>query len=195
MKEPLPLATIHDAVLEFLRDRDDAVLCGAHAVNAYVSRSRMTQDVDLLSPRGFGLCTELGEFLSARFHMKLCVYEVRDGCRYRIYQVREFSNQHLIDVWFVGQLPPSQRVAEVLVLTPPELIVHKVTSMVRRLSPHRDTDKADIYRLLLTFPELKMEEGLVAARLRATGADAAVFAVWKELVAPEFLPDDEDSGY
>jgi len=31
MREPLPLATIHDAVLEFLRDRDDAVLFGAQA--------------------------------------------------------------------------------------------------------------------------------------------------------------------
>ncbi len=36
MREPLPLATIHDAVLEFLRGRTDAVLFGAHAVNAYV---------------------------------------------------------------------------------------------------------------------------------------------------------------
>ena len=36
MRETLPLATIHDAVLEFLRGRTDAVLFGAHAVNAYV---------------------------------------------------------------------------------------------------------------------------------------------------------------
>lgn len=34
MSEPLPLATIHDAVLEFLRNRDDAALFGAQAVNA-----------------------------------------------------------------------------------------------------------------------------------------------------------------
>jgi hypothetical protein len=34
MKVPLPLATIHDAVLNFLRNRDDAVLFGAQAVNA-----------------------------------------------------------------------------------------------------------------------------------------------------------------
>jgi hypothetical protein len=34
MREPLPLATIHDAVLTFLRGRDDAVLYGAQAVNA-----------------------------------------------------------------------------------------------------------------------------------------------------------------
>lgn len=43
MREPHPLAIIHDAVLEFLRGRDDAVLYGVHAVNAYVSEPRMTQ--------------------------------------------------------------------------------------------------------------------------------------------------------
>jgi hypothetical protein len=32
MKEPLPLATIHEAVLEFLRNREDAVLFGAQFV-------------------------------------------------------------------------------------------------------------------------------------------------------------------
>jgi hypothetical protein len=51
MREPLPLATIHDAILEFLRGRTDAVLFGAQAVNAYVDEPRMTQDVDILSPR------------------------------------------------------------------------------------------------------------------------------------------------
>jgi 4-hydroxy-tetrahydrodipicolinate reductase len=48
MREPLPLATIHDAVLEYLRGRDDAVLFGSHAVNAYVTEARMTQDVDIV---------------------------------------------------------------------------------------------------------------------------------------------------
>jgi hypothetical protein len=51
MREPLPLATIHDAILEFLQGRDDAVVFGAQAVNAYVGEPRMTQGVDLLSPR------------------------------------------------------------------------------------------------------------------------------------------------
>src|ERR1041385_4646298 len=37
MREQLPLATIHDAVLEYLRGRDDVVVFGAQAVNAYVS--------------------------------------------------------------------------------------------------------------------------------------------------------------
>src|ERR1019366_8507587 len=36
MGEPLPLARIRDTILEFLRNREDAVLFGAQAVNAYV---------------------------------------------------------------------------------------------------------------------------------------------------------------
>ncbi|MGZ3380991.1 MAG: nucleotidyl transferase AbiEii/AbiGii toxin family protein, partial [Isosphaeraceae bacterium] len=69
MREPLPLATIHDAVLEFLRGRTDAVLFGAHAVNAYVDEPRMTQDVDILSPRAAELAEELRVYLSGKFQI------------------------------------------------------------------------------------------------------------------------------
>ncbi|MEX0818559.1 MAG: hypothetical protein WD070_03170, partial [Pirellulaceae bacterium] len=48
MGEPFPLATIHDAVIEFLRGREDAALFGAQAVNAYIDDPRMTQHVDIL---------------------------------------------------------------------------------------------------------------------------------------------------
>ena len=65
MREPLPLATIHEAVLEFLRGRDDVVLFDAQAVNAYVDEPRMTQDVDLLAVRaaagGSKLCVFHGD--------------------------------------------------------------------------------------------------------------------------------------
>jgi len=43
MNEPLPLAILQDAVLDFLRGRDDAVVFGAQAVNAYVAEPRMSQ--------------------------------------------------------------------------------------------------------------------------------------------------------
>ena len=51
MKEELPLASIHAGVFEFLRDRDDALIFGAQAVNAYVHEPRMTQDVHVMSTR------------------------------------------------------------------------------------------------------------------------------------------------
>jgi hypothetical protein len=41
MQEQLPLATIQQAILEFLRNRDDTVLFGAQAVNAYVGEPRI----------------------------------------------------------------------------------------------------------------------------------------------------------
>jgi hypothetical protein len=67
MKEPLPLARIHDAVLEFLRNREDAALFGAQAVNAYVDEPRMTQDVDIMSDRAATLANELREYLIRPF--------------------------------------------------------------------------------------------------------------------------------
>lgn len=62
-REKLPLATIQNAVLEFLRDRKDAVVFGAQAVNAYVKEPRMTQEIDLLSTRAEDLAGELQEYL------------------------------------------------------------------------------------------------------------------------------------
>ena len=81
MREPLPLATIHDAVLEFLRGRTDAVLFGAHAVNAYVDESRMTQDVDILSPRAAELAEELRVISPSVFRSPFGIWTVADGIR------------------------------------------------------------------------------------------------------------------
>src|SRR5947208_16284675 len=97
MREAHPLAEIHDAVLEFLRGRDDAALFGAQAVNAYVDEPRMTQDVDILSPRAAELAEELRDFLNRRFQIAVRTREVRDGIGYRVYQVQNPKNRHLID--------------------------------------------------------------------------------------------------
>jgi hypothetical protein len=98
MREPLPLATIHDAVLEFLRARTDAVLFGAHAVNAYVEESRMTQDVDVLSPRAAELAEELRRHLAEKFQIAVRILTVADGKGHRLYQIRKPKNRHLVDV-------------------------------------------------------------------------------------------------
>jgi hypothetical protein len=195
-REELPLATIHDAVLEFLRGREDAVLFGAQAVNAYVEKARMTEDVDVMSPRAPELAEEVRAFLNKRFHIAVRVREVKEGIGYRVYQVRKPKNRHLVDVRPVERLPPHQRVDDVQVLTPPELISSKVLSMVNRSKkPEGRIDQADAERLLLTFPELKTEEGQVAECLRAAGASEPVFAEWRKLVAEELLPPDEDEGF
>jgi len=196
MDEPLPLATIHDAVLEFLQDRNDAALYGAQAVNAYVKEPRMTQDVDIAMTAAVELAEELRKYLNQRFLIAVRVRAVKEGIGYRVYQVRKPENRHLIDIRPVETLPPANRVKKVLVVTPPELIANKVISMVSR--SHRAKgliDEADVYRLLLTFPELKTEQGPVAERLAAHEATREALAAWKTLVAEEILPEDEEEGY
>ena len=196
MHEPLPLATIHEAVLEFLRGREDAVLFGAQAVNAYVKEPRMTQDVDIASPRAEELAEELRTFLNEKFHIAVRVRTVRGGIGYRIYQIQKPENRHLVDVRPIAVLPPCQRVEEVLVVTPPELIAGKVMAWRRRQGkPKAGTDWRDLAELLLTFPELKMVEGPVSERLRAAGAPTEVMTAWQEVVAQEILPEDDTDEF
>src|SRR3990172_1641660 len=98
VKEPLPLSTIQEAVLEFLQGRNDAVVYGAQAVNAYVDEPRMTQDVDILSTRARELTDELREYLHARFQFSLRVRIIKDGLGFRLYQVRKPKSRDLVDV-------------------------------------------------------------------------------------------------
>lgn len=196
MSEPHPLAAVHGAILEFLRGRSDAVLYGAQAVNAYVAEARMTQDVDIASPRAAELAEELRAFLHVRFRIAVRVREVKEGAGYRIYQVRKPKNRHLVDVRPVASLPPAKRVKQILVVTPPELIANKVMAFTgRRGQPKAGTDWRDLAMLLLTFPQLKAEEGPVAERLRAAGAPPEMMDAWKELVAQDIQPEDEDGEF
>ena len=196
MREPLPLATIHEAVLEFLRGRDDAVLFGAQAVNAYVDEPRMTQDVDILAIRAAELAEELRDLLHQRFQIAVRIRDIQAGTGYRIYQVRTPKNRHLVDIRSVHELPPHDRMDDVLILTPVELIRMKVLSMVARPQTAKGlTDAADLRRLLLAFPELKCEHGAVSERLLANGATEKTLAAWHDLVHQEILPDDDESEF
>jgi hypothetical protein len=195
-QEPLPLATIHHAVLEFLRDRNDVVVFGAQAVNAYVSEPRMTQDIDLLSSRASEFSQELREYLSQRFHIAVRVRQVSEGRGYRVFQVRKSGNRHLVDIRPVQTLPRARRIAQVLVMAPEELIASKVIAYhLRRGKPKSGTDWRDLAMLLLTFPHLKHDPSPVVDCLRVAGADAAVLAVWEELVSQEIQPSDEDDEF
>lgn len=196
MHEPLPLATIHDAVLKFLRGRDDAVLFGAQAVNAYVGEPRMTQDIDLISNRAAALAEEIRDHLAKIFHIAVRVREIGEGRGYRLFQVQKSGNRHLVDLRPVAQLPPAQRIEQVLVLTPPELIASKVIAFYqRRGKPKSGTDWRDLALLLLTFPELKQERGAVLDRLLTANADAAVLNLWSELVVQEMQLEDEEDEF
>jgi Nucleotidyl transferase AbiEii toxin, Type IV TA system len=193
--EEVPLAAIFREVLEFLGGRADVIMFGAHAVNAYCEPERMTQDVDLLSTHASELAEQLRERLAERLRIATRVREVVPGQGFRIYQVRKPSNRHLVDVRQIDLLPASQQFAGVEVIAPPELIAMKVISMVHRAGrPKAGTDLVDVQRLLLTFPELKTEDGRVADRLRHMSASEDVLSRWRELAHAPITPD-EDEGY
>jgi hypothetical protein len=196
MQERLPLATIQNAVLEFLRDRDDLAVFGAQAVNAYVSEPRMTQDIDILSTRAAELAEELREHLSNRFRIAVRVREVGAGRGFRLYQIQKTGNRHLVDLRPIEALPPTQRISGVLVVSPAELIAGKVIAYhQRRGNPKSGTDWRDLAVLLLQFPDLKRQDGPVAERLKAAGASPSVMAAWQDLVAQDIQPADEDEEF
>jgi hypothetical protein len=193
-REPLPLATIHDAVLEFLRGHSDAVLFGAQAVNAYVDESRMTQEVDIMSPRAADFAEELAQHLNDRFHIAVRVRKIGAGRGFRVFQIQKPKDRHLADVRQVKELPPAERVRKVLVVSPGELIAGKVMAYYhRRGTPKSGTDRRDIAMLLLQFPELKAEAGPVRDRLSAAHANSAVLATWHKIVNQDIsLANEED---
>lgn len=192
-KEPLPLATIQASVFEFLRNRDDVVVFGAQAVNAYVGEPRMTQDIDLMSIRAEELAEELREYLSQKFYIAVRVREVKEGQGYRIYQVQSSGNRHLVDLRKVRNLPNAQRIEQVLVIAPPDLVASKVISYYqRRGKPKSGTDWRDLAMLLLTFPELKQESSQVLNCLLVGEPNEKILEFWQEVVQMEIEAEDDE---
>lgn len=193
MDEPLPLTSIHEAIFEFLRDREDVAVFGAHAVNAYVSEPRMTQDIDLISPRAETLSRELRDYLGRRFHIAVRVRRVSSGRGYRLYQIRKSGNRHLADVRIAGTLPETRLVGQIRIIAPVDLIAGKVVSFCkRRAKPKSGTDWRDVAMLLLAFPELKRDPGPVTDKLRTANAGSDVLNAWRELVNQVIEPENED---
>ncbi len=196
MNDPLPKGTIQQAVFGFLAGQDDAAILGAMAVNAYVDERRMTEDVDIVSPREPELAEELRQHLSERFKIAVCVRAVRGGNGFRLYQIAKARNRHLVDIRLAASMPPSQRIDGVLVVTPAEVIAGKVISCVQRKgTPKSFTDRRDLALMLLKFPELKVQHGLVEQTLGTHGAGEESHDFWRQLVAEEILPGDEDDEF
>ncbi len=196
MREPLPLAAIHEAVLEFLRGREDVVVFGATAVNAYVDEPRMTQDIDLMSTRAAALAEELREHLSRQFTIAVRIREVPRAKGYRLFQIQKSGNRHLVDVRAVDSLPKANLIESIAVASPTELIAQKVISyQSRRGQPKSGTDWRDLAMLLLTFPELRSESGAVLDALSALNANNEVIQTWRELVTQEIRVPDSDSEF
>lgn len=188
--EPLPLSKIQQAVLEFLQGRDDAVLFGAQAVNAYVSEPRATQDVDILSTRAKELSEELRQHLSDMFHIAVRVREIVEGKGFRVYQVRKEGNRHLVDLRAIDEFPSTETIENVQVLSPVELIASKVISYhSRKGKPKSGTDWRDIAVLLLRFPNLKEK---VEENLHSRKVEKGVLDSWLQISNQEFQAGDDD---
>jgi len=193
MHEALPLSKIHGAVLEFLQGREDAVLFGAQAVNAYVAEPRATQDVYVMSSRAHEFSEELRKHLSDLFHIAVRVREVAGGKGLRIYQVRKEGNRHLVDVRPVASFPKTQVFENIKVVSPDELIASKVTSHISRYGQSKGwTDRRDLTVLLLKFPELKTSTGAVRSLLEQRNAEPAAIELWEELVSTDLQIEVDD---
>ena len=159
MAEPLPLASLQQAVLEILRGRNDVV------------------------------AQELRAYLRQRFHIAVRVRRVRAGRGLRVFQMRKAGNRHLVDLRSVETLPTAERLAGILVMAPAELVASKVIAYhQRRGQPKAGTDWRDLALLLLKFPALKSDPGPVGERLHAAGAAPGVLAEWKALIARRYDP-------
>jgi hypothetical protein len=124
------------------------------------------------------------------------VREIGAGKGYRLYQVQQGGNRHLVVLRSVINLPLARRIEDVLVMAPAELIASKVISFYqRRGKPKAGTDWRDLALLLLTFPELKQESSLVLDCLQAADADVQILNTWRELVQMEIEPEEEDDEF
>ena len=196
MNEPLPKGVIQQAVVDFLKGREDAAVFGAMAVNAYIEERRMTEDIDIVSPRAKELAEELRKHLNDRFHIAVRVRSVRGEIGFRLYQLAKPKNRHLVDVRPTDSLPSVERVDGVLVVTPPEVIAGKVISCIRRKGkPKSFTDRRDLAHMLLKFPEYKVVHGEIEQRLRARNADEEILAFWQQLVAEEIIAEEDDDEF
>jgi hypothetical protein len=196
MREQLPLAVIQEAVLEFLQDRNDVVIFGAQAVNAWVSEPRMTQDIDLISTCAADLAEEIRKMLAEHFQIAVRIREVKAGLGYRIYQLQKVGNRHLIDIRAVKVLPPSERIENVLVMAPAALIAYKVIAFYQRRGKAKaGTDWRDIAMLLLAFPHLKVEPEVVTTELINANAAPEIIDIWQDFVRQDIQPMDEDEDF
>lgn len=192
-REEVPLAAIFREVFTFIVGSTDLMVCGAHAVNAYVEPERMTQDVNLLSPRARDVSEELREHLAKRLTIAARVREVVPATGFRVYQLRTPKNRHLVDVRQSLPLPAFREIEGVRIVAPTDLLAMKVISAANRRGAEKGlSDRLDAHRLLNAFPELRAEDGAVSARLSELGAEPAVLEMWRAMVGESLLGDDDD---
>lgn len=185
------LAEVFREVLLFLNERPDGVLFGAHAVNAYVEPARMTSDVDIMSTAGEDFAEQLRLRLADKFHIAMRIRTVAGGSGFRVYQLRPDKNRHLVDVRQVDHLPAVERVEGVQVIAPAELVMMKLVSLVARRNTDKGiSDRLDLHRMLMAYPEYRKPRSVVFRLL--DDAPKNVRDVWSELLLEQVDPSNDD---
>jgi len=192
--ETVSLADITRAVADFLQGRHDVVVCGAHAVNAYVRVERMTSDIYVVATDANKLATELRDYLARRLFIAVRVRPMtKRGAGFRVYQLTRPRNRSLVDVRQETRLPASVSKLGVRFVEPVTLLAMKVQSYAARRNQIKgDTDRVDIRRMLATLPRLRKRHGEVTDKLLADGAPNSVLRVWYAFVDERLTPDTDD---
>ena len=90
----------------------------------------------------------------------------------------------------ISELPATETIEDILVLSPVKLLASKVISYhSRKGKPKAGTDYRDLGMLLLRFPELKEK---VSENLQAKNVGEAVLETWAEIASQDFQFEDED---
>ena len=162
-------------------------------MNVYVGEPRATQDVDVMALDASAVATSICEYLHQELNIAVRTRTVASVKGWRVYQSREPKNRHLVDIRQVDKLPPCLVTDEIRVVQPAELIALKVISMTaRQQTPKGLTDQADIMRLLIQFPEYRVESGAVLDILRRGHSDPVSEMQWHNLVTQDFRPNDDN---
>lgn len=194
--DPYPLATLQDAILKLLSQRNDIVIFGGQAVNVYVPEPRMTQDIDVLTIHAKQVAEDIVEHLREKFHIAVRIRSIAEEKAYTVYRTMKSQKIKLVDVRQVDTLPAFHRRMGIPVVSPAQLIAGKVMAYVARQGrPKSLLDRRDIAVLLLKFPRLKALSGHVQKELERLGANQKTLDAWCEIVQSDAYQDDRDDGY
>jgi hypothetical protein len=193
MKEPLPLATVQEAILDFCRGRTDVCVFGAQAV------------VHLMADDPERTARELVKHLAEVFpnQMAARVRAVRREDRvlgYRVYQRRgkdRGGNRHLADVRVLDV--PRARIVSiggVQYTDGPLTLAMKVhAATVRSNLAKKLQDQADVVRLITAMPQTRLDE--LEPLWAKLGSPASARETFEQLRAGALAhpPTDEDEFY
>ncbi len=205
MREPLPLATIQEAILAHCRGRPDLCVFGAQALSIHTGVPRMTQDVDIMAEDPAAVANQLATYLSERFphHMAARVRVIQRGDRvlgYRVYQQRSDDrggNRHLADLRVLDVPREALQTSDGIQYTGPELTLamktHAATVRTNRIK--RGQDRVDTLRLMRAMPDISAAD--LESLWVAVGAPPDVRRVFEELSeeARDSAETDEDDFY